>query len=74
MYIDSDLYSSAKTILEALTDRIVQGTIIVFDEYFNYPNWKNHEFKAFKQFTNKENVLYEYLAFTSKSAVYTRIK
>jgi len=73
MYIDSDLYSSAKTILEALTDRIVQGTIIVFDEYFNYPNWKNHEFKAFQEFVTKNNIAYEYLSFTNQESVTVKI-
>ncbi|WP_425262729.1 TylF/MycF/NovP-related O-methyltransferase [Paenibacillus thermotolerans] len=30
--IDSDLYSSAKTILTVLNERIVNGTILYFDE------------------------------------------
>ena len=24
--------------------------MIVFDEYFNYPGWRGHEFKAFQEF------------------------
>ena len=28
------------------------GTIILFDEYFNYPNWEQHEFKAFQEFVD----------------------
>ena len=39
LHIDCDLYSSTQSIFKALADRIVPGTIIVFDEYFNYPNW-----------------------------------
>ena len=74
IHFDCDLFSSTKLILDLIGNRFQKGTILIFDEYFNYPNWKNHEFKAFKQFTKKENVLYEYLAFTSKSAVCLRIK
>ncbi len=62
LHIDCDLYSSTKTVFDNLYDRIKSGTIIVFDEYFNYPNWQNHEYKAFQEFVKKYNVEYEYLA------------
>lgn len=61
MHIDSDLYSSAKTIFEHLTGRIGPGTIIVFNEYFNYPNWQAHEYKAFQEFCAAHQVSYDYL-------------
>ena len=32
-----------------LQDRIVSGTIIVFDEYWNYPGWEQHEFRAWQE-------------------------
>lgn len=32
-HIDCDLYSSTKTILDAIQDRIQPGTILVFDEF-----------------------------------------
>lgn len=65
MHIDCDLYSSTKTIFEHLTDRIVPGTVIVFDEYFNYPNWQQHEYKAFQEFVSEHTTQYEYLGFLS---------
>mgnify|MGYP003339266618 CR=1 FL=1 len=34
LHVDSDLYSSAKIIFDNLNDYIVQGTIIVFDEFY----------------------------------------
>ena len=61
VHIDSDLYSSATTILGGLADRFVPGSIIVFNEYFNYPNWQQHEFKAFQEFCAAHQVEYEYL-------------
>ena len=68
LHIDSDLYSSAKTVLDLLRERIVVNTIIVFDEYFNYPNWQKGEFKAFQEFVKENNIRYEYMAFTSHTA------
>ena len=62
-YVDCDLYSSTKTIFELLGDRMVPGTIILFDEYFNYPNWEQHEYKALKEFVKQRGITYSYLAF-----------
>jgi len=65
MHIDCDLYSSTKTIFDNLADQIIPGTVIVFDEYFNYPNWQQHEHRALQEFTKEHSKKYEYLAFTS---------
>jgi len=51
LHIDCDLYSSTAFVFDALKDRIQTGTVIVFDEYFNYPGWQQHEHKAFQEFT-----------------------
>ncbi len=69
MHIDCDLYSSAKTVLDLLDAKITRGTVIQFDEYFNYPGWKNHEFKAFQEFIDKRNLTYDYLGYTEQFSV-----
>jgi hypothetical protein len=61
LHIDCDLYSSTKCIFELLRERLKNETIIIFDEYFNYPGWENHEFKALNEFVNKYNYSYEYI-------------
>ena len=61
IHIDCDLYSSTKTIFDNIYDRIVPNTVIQFDEYYNYPCWRNHEFKAFQEFCKKYSVEYEYI-------------
>lgn len=63
IHIDCDLYNSTKTIFTLLADRIVPGTVILFDEYFNYPNWENQEFKALQEFVKERAIKYTYLAF-----------
>ena len=61
--IDCDLYSSTKTIFRHLAGQIQQGTVIVFDDYFCFPGWRNHEFKAFQEFIAEAGLDCEYLGF-----------
>jgi hypothetical protein len=57
IHIDSDLYSSARTILFGLNERIVPGTVLVFDELYlgwddvkaKYANWQAHEWRALQE-------------------------
>ncbi len=67
LHIDCDLYSSTKTIFKSLDLQIVVGTIILFDEYFNYPFWEHHEFKAFQEFVKQNSISYEYLCYSSNT-------
>jgi hypothetical protein len=60
LHVDCDLYSSTKTIFDLLGPRIRSGTVIVFDEFFNYPGWRIHEFKAFMEFVGSYGLKYEY--------------
>ena len=63
LHVDCDLYSSTSLVLNALADRIHVGTVIVFDEYFNYPGWKQHEHKAFQEFVTKTGLTFRYDSF-----------
>ncbi len=63
VHIDCDLYSSTQTIFKLLKDRFAPGTIILFDEYFNYPNWERQEYQAFQEFIAENNIRYTYLGF-----------
>lgn len=60
--IDCDLYSLIKTIFELIEGRIVSGTVIFFDEYFGFKDWRNDEFKAFQDAVKRNGRLYDYLA------------
>lgn len=65
LHIDSDLYSSAKTILTELNDYIKPGTIIAFDELCDwqnskiYPNWRDGEWKALNEWVEEYGRKYE---------------
>jgi hypothetical protein len=65
IHVDCDLYTSARTVLELLRPRIVSGTVILFDEYLNYPAWQEHEFKAFQEFVAATGIAYRYVGFAS---------
>jgi hypothetical protein len=71
LHIDCDLYSSTKVIFEELSSRIVPGTVIIFDEYFNYPGWQQHEFKAFQEFVFSRSLKYSYIGFNRSHAQVT---
>jgi hypothetical protein len=58
LHIDSDLYSSAKTVFDNLKPRIKAGTVIIFDELVDYPDYQNHEIKAFAEFLNDTGLGY----------------
>lgn len=62
LHVDCDLYQSTLDVLNASLSYLQKGTIIVFDEFFNYPNWKNHEFKAFNEFIEKAGIEFKYIS------------
>lgn len=61
IHVDCDIYTSTVTIFAALRERIQPGTVIVFDEYFNYPGWRAHEYKAFQEFIKETGLSYKYI-------------
>jgi Macrocin-O-methyltransferase (TylF) len=62
IHIDCDLYSSTRTVLQHCNLGIGKGTIIIFDEYFNYPGWESHEYRAFSEFVEEADRSFEYLS------------
>jgi predicted O-methyltransferase YrrM len=64
MHVDCDLYSSTKTVLDLTGDRLAPDAVLVFDEFFNYPGWRQHEFRAWSEFLASTGRSFEYLAYT----------
>jgi tetratricopeptide (TPR) repeat protein len=61
MNIDCDLYSSTRDVLDSVFDRVVPGTVIIFDEYVINPHWKEDEYRAFQEAAEKYGWKYEYI-------------
>ena len=63
LHVDCDLYSSTRTVFSELAPRVTVNSVIVFDEYFNYPGWEQGEFKAFQEFIVNSPFLYDYIGY-----------
>jgi hypothetical protein len=66
LHVDCDLYSYTKNALTILISRIKSGTVIVFDEYFNFPGWEFHEYKAWQEISSEFGIAFEYLFYNPK--------
>lgn len=66
LHVDCDIYASTRVVFDLLEPRIVPGTVIVFDEYYNYPGWQQHEFRAFQEFVARSGLGYAYIGFSAE--------
>lgn len=62
IHIDTDIYAPAKTVLSLCKDKLMPGSIILFDEIHSYTSWKAHEYKALKEELNDAS--YKFVAFS----------
>ena len=67
LHVDCDLYSSTKTVFDLLGDRLAPDAVLVFDEFFNYPGWRLHEYRAWTEFIARTGRTFEYLAYTGNN-------
>jgi hypothetical protein len=66
VHADADLYSSTITFLKVICQYklFVKGSIIVFDEYWNYENWQHQgEFQAWMEITKQYNIQFKYIGY-----------
>jgi hypothetical protein len=73
VHIDCDLYSSTVNIFDWCYDRIVPGTILVFDEALWNQDFMQHEMRAFLEFVETYKKKYEVLSATSDGQMCVRI-
>jgi len=43
------------------------GSVVIFDEFFNYPGWRAHEYRAWEEFLAESGVEAVYEAYTSNN-------
>lgn len=67
LHLDADLYSSTATVLELVGPRLRPGSVIIFDEFFNFPGWEAHEFRAWEEFLAATGTVATYEAYTSNN-------
>jgi hypothetical protein len=68
LHVDGDLYSSAVTVLTLVGPRLLAGSVVIFDEFFNWPGWEDDgEFRAFQEYLARTGAQVEYEAYTSNN-------
>lgn len=45
-HMDLDTYTPTAFVLQAIRDRLVAGSVLLFDELYGYPGWRRHEWRA----------------------------
>ncbi|AWJ91820.1 hypothetical protein Sp245p_18565 (plasmid) [Azospirillum baldaniorum] len=60
--VDSDIYSSARTVLTALAPRFRAGTVLVFDEFIGNRTWREDEYRAFMEYAAESGAAWEIIA------------
>jgi len=64
LHLDADLYSATKTVLDLAGSRLVSGSVVLFDEYFNYPGWQDGEHRAWMEYVDKTGLTVHYAGYT----------
>ena len=64
MHLDMDTYTPTKYVLNKIKPLLTKGSIILFDEFYGFPNWKSNEYKAFTEVFDENE--YKYLAFGNR--------
>ena len=68
VHIDCDIYSSTKYVLTTLNDRLARGCVVVFDEFFNYPGFQQHERRAFREFIAETGRSHRFVSYSGHQA------
>jgi Tfp pilus assembly protein PilF len=75
MNVDCDLYSSTREVFAAFGSRLVDGSVVVFDEYLCNPGWQDEEHRALVEASREFSFEWEHLAFslfTKQAAIRVR--
>lgn len=68
LHIDCDIYSSTREVFAHVGPRLAPGAVIVFDEYFGYHGFKEHEYKAFHEFAAASGRRYRFASYSGGQA------
>jgi hypothetical protein len=51
-------------VLKLVGPRLRAGSVVVFDEFFNFPGWEDHEFRAWQEHLAASGAEVAYEAYT----------
>ncbi len=64
IHLDMDVYPPTDFVLKTLATQLNRGCVVVFDDYFDFPGWRNHSHKALTE--NLPRLSYEVLGVSSR--------
>jgi Methyltransferase domain len=70
LHIDCDLYSSTKVVFRHSLEYCAPGTVVLFDEFYNYPGFEGHEWRAWNEAKADHNVRAECVAYDGRRAAF----
>lgn len=65
VFINCSSYESTKEAFHYLKGAIADQTILVFDEFYNFPGFRQQEMQALEEFLEENNFFVEYLAYNA---------
>jgi hypothetical protein len=65
VHADADLYRSTMVFLKEICNRklLKPGSVLVFDEYTNYENWQDGEYRAWNEICTAYGIEFRYLCY-----------
>jgi hypothetical protein len=70
LHIDCDLYESTRLCLLPLLRRCHVGTVVLFDEYYNYSDFASHEWLAWREAKDLYGILAPCIAYDGRRAAF----
>jgi len=58
VHLDADLYSSIDYVLKKIETKIEDKCLFIFDDFLQFPNYKEHSIKCFHEFLKRTNYTY----------------
>ena len=74
VHIDVPYYESTVFILEHVLPQMPEHSIVVFDEYYGYPSYEHHEFRAWSEIRERLKVVARPVAYSSRSAAFELVR
>jgi Methyltransferase domain len=70
VHIDCDLYPTTRFVLDHVLPHMPAGGVVVFDEYYGYPTFSEHEYRAWREVRQAGSGSARPLAYSSHSCAY----
>ena len=70
VHVDCDLYKSTLSCLLPILSRCQKGTVILFDEYYNYSDFAQHEWLAWREICTNHYIAASCIAYDGRRAAF----